>query len=119
MRFFTTRIHGVLDYLVGLLLIAVPLTQHWPGAAGAVPMTLGVATLVYSIFTDYELGLVKKLHMPVHLWLDGLSGLFLAASPWIFGFDQTMWKPHVAVGAFEVLAALLTNTIPSYERRRR
>ncbi|HET6762016.1 MAG TPA: SPW repeat protein [Longimicrobiaceae bacterium] len=118
MRFFTTRIHGVLDYLVGLLLIAVPLTQHWAGAAGTVPMALGAATLVYSICTDYELGLVRKLPMPVHLWLDGLSGLLLAASPWIFGFDQTMWKPHVAVGAFEVLAAVLTNTIPSYERRR-
>ena len=118
MRFFTTRIHGVLDYLVGLLLIVVPLALHWPVAAHAVPVGLGLATLLYSIFTDYELGLVRKLPMPVHLWLDGLAGLFLAASPWIFGFDQTMWKPHVAVGAFEVLAALLTNTIPSYERRR-
>ncbi|MBV9774576.1 MAG: hypothetical protein JO040_11535, partial [Gemmatimonadetes bacterium] len=71
-----------------------------------------------SLFTDYELGAVRRLQMPVHLWLDGLGGILLAASPWIFGFDQTVWIPHVAAGAFEVLAALVTNTIPSYERRR-
>jgi hypothetical protein len=61
---------------------------------------------------------VRRLPMPVHLWLDGLSGLLLAASPWLFGFDQQVCAPHVALGILEVLAAFLTNTVPGYERRR-
>jgi hypothetical protein len=118
MRFLTTRVHGVLDYLVGALLILVPLLGHWPGPAAAVPIALGAAALVYSLLTDHELGVARKLPMQVHLWLDALSGLVLAASPWLFGFDQQMWVPHVAAGLFEVVVAFFTNTIPSYERRR-
>jgi hypothetical protein len=118
MRFLTTRVHGVLDYLVALLLIGGPLVHGWHGPAAWVPMALGAATLVYSLCTDYELGVLRRLPMPVHLWLDALSGLLLIASPWLLGFDQDVWHPHVIVGVVELLVAFFTNTIPSYERRR-
>lgn len=120
MRFLSTRVHGVLDYGTGALLVALP----WVGgfAIGGpeqwVSVGAGAAVLLYSLLTDYELGAVRRLGMPVHLWLDALGGVFLAASPWVLGFDQQVWMPHVAVGLFEVLSATLTNTIPSYERRR-
>ena len=118
MRFLTTRVHGVLDYLVGLLLLVGPHMHGWHGPAAWVPMALGAATLVYSVCTDYELGLLRRIPMPVHLWLDALSALLLIASPWLFGFDQNGWDRHVIIGVFELLVAFFTNTIPSYERRR-
>lgn len=116
----STRVHGILDYLVGGLLAAAPWVLGF-GRGGAetwVPVALGGGVILYSLFTDYELGVVKKLQMTVHLWLDAIGGVFLAASPWIFGFDPHVWIPHVAVGVFEVATAFLTHTIPSYERRR-
>lgn len=79
---------------------------------------LGAALIVYSLLTDYELGVVKVIPMPVHLALDGISGLFLAASPWLFGFaDESwnVWVPHLVVGIVEILAALTTQTRPTYE----
>jgi hypothetical protein len=113
-----TRIHGVLDYLVGALLIALPfLLDFGAGAQTWVPVALGAAAIVYSLFTDYELGVVKRLQMPAHLWLDGLSGVLLATSPWIFGFDTEVWIPHVALGVLEIAVAVITDTIPGYERR--
>ena len=120
MHLFSTRVHGILDYVVGALLIAAPWLLGFAqgGPAQWVFVAVGGGALVYSVFTDYELGLVKALQMPLHLWLDGFGGAFLAASPWIFGFDQRVWIPHVAAGVFEMVVALLTNTIPSYERRR-
>lgn len=120
MRLLSTRVHGVLDYLVGALLIAAPWLLGFArgGPEQWVFVAAGGAAFVYSVFTDYELGLVKVLQMPVHLWLDAFSGAFLAISPWLFGFDQQIWIPHVAAGGFEILAALVTNTVPSYERRR-
>lgn len=120
MRFLSTRAHGVLDYATGALLVALPWVAGFAtgGPEQWATVGAGAAVLLYSLFTDYELGVVRRLGVPVHLFLDMLGGVFLAASPWLLGFDQRVWIPHVAVGLFEVLAALLTNTIPSYERRR-
>jgi hypothetical protein len=116
----STRVHGYLDYLVGALLIAAPWILGFDrgGAESWVFVAAGAAALVYSLFTDYELGLVRRIQMPVHLWLDGISGILLAVSPWLFAFDETVRIPHVAAGVFEIVVALLTNTIPGYDRRR-
>lgn len=48
------------------------------------------------------------------LRIDLAVGLFLAASPWLFGFARGVWVPHVAFGAFAVAAGLLTRTVPKY-----
>lgn len=116
----STRIHGVLDYVVGALLIALPWLLGFArgGAETWIPVALGAGAIAYSLFTDYELGVVRRIGMPVHLWLDALSGLLLAVSPWLFGFDQQVWMPHLALGIFEIVTAAITNTIPGYERRR-
>ncbi|HEX6041193.1 SPW repeat protein [Longimicrobium sp.] len=115
-----TRIHGMLDYLMGALLIASPWLLGFADneAARWVPVVLGAGVLLYSLFTDYELGAVRKLQMPAHLLLDAVGGILLAASPWILGFDERVWMPHVVLGAVEVVTAAITNTVPGYERRR-
>ena len=115
-----TRVHGVLDYLMGAVLIASPWLLGFAtgGPEQWVPVAAGAAALLYSLVTDYELGILKWLAMPVHLLLDGIAGVALVASPWLLGFDEKVWIPHVTFGALEILAALFTNTIPAYERRR-
>jgi hypothetical protein len=114
-----TRIHGVLDYGVGALLIVLPFVLGFgKGPQTWIMVALGAAAIVYSVFTDYELGVVKRLQMPVHLWMDGVSGVLLAISPWVLGFDSQVWVPHVVLGLFEIAAAVVTDTIPGYERRR-
>lgn len=115
-----TRIHGMLDYLLGALLIASPWLLGFAtgGPEQWVPVALGAGVLLYSLFTDYELGAVKKLQMPVHLMLDAIGGVLLAASPWLLGFDERVWMPHVVLGAVEVLTSAITNTVPGYDRRR-
>jgi len=116
MRFIPTRIHGILDYLVGALLIAAPWLFNFDrgGAETWVPVILGAGALVYSLFTDYELGVVRRLGMGTHLGLDAASGVFLAASPWLFGFSEFVFWPHLILGLFEIVAALSTRTTPSY-----
>lgn len=119
MAVFSTRIHGVLDYLVAALLVALPWLAGFAGDGPAtwVPVGVGAATILYSVFTDYELGAIRKIQMPAHLLLDALGGAVLIVSPWLFGFDEFVWMPHVAFGVFELLVSMLTHTIPSYERR--
>jgi hypothetical protein len=48
----------------------------------------------------------------VHLLLDAASGLLLAVSPWLFGFADRVFWPHLVIGLVEIGAALTTRTIP-------
>jgi hypothetical protein len=114
MRFLPTRLHGTLDYGVGLLLILSPYLLGFAdgGAAQLVPQILGAAAIVYSLLTDYELGAVRMIPMPMHLLLDVASGALLLVSPWLFGFaDRVVW-PHVIFGVLEIGAGLMTRTQP-------
>ena len=119
MRVLPTRVHGVLDYTMGAALIALPWVMGFArgGAETWIPVAVGAGAILYSLLTDYELGVVKRLQMPVHLWLDGIAGVLLAVSPWLFAFDQVVWIPFVVLGVAEVMAAMFTDTIPGYERR--
>ena len=116
----STRIHGYLDYLLGAILIGAPWLLGFSrgGAETWVPVAVGAGAIAYSLFTDYELGVVRRIQMPVHLWLDGIAGVLLAASPWLFAFVEMVRVPHLVLGVLEIGAALVTNTIPGYERRR-
>jgi hypothetical protein len=118
-RFIPTKVHGVLDYVVGIALILAPWLFGFSevgGAAVAIPMILGVGLIVYSIFTKYEWGLVKVLSMPYHLIIDLLAAALLTLSPFIFGFyDENalnVWLPHVVVGLAVVLVVLFSQTQP-------
>lgn len=118
MRFIPTRIHGMIDYLMGLLLIASPWIFGFAdedGAARLIPGILGAGVIVYSLLTRYELGLARLIPMPVHLGLDAAGGLLLAASPWLFGFADRVWLPHLIFGILEIGAALTTRTTPEAE----
>ena len=116
----STRVHGVLDYVVGLLLISSPwlLDFYRVNPATWPPIVAGGGAFLYSLFTRYELGVIKRLPMRVHLLLDGTSGVVLAASPWLLGFADEVWLPHVAFGIFEIAAATLTRRTPSFDRHR-
>lgn len=116
MQLISTRIHGFLDYLVGVVLIAAPWLFGFANGSVAqwVPVILGAALIVYSLLTDYELGAVRFISMPVHLGLDIAGGVLLAISPWLFGFAGVIVWPNLVVGIVEIVVALCTDRRPGY-----
>ncbi|PVE22314.1 hypothetical protein DC522_21780 [Microvirga sp. KLBC 81] len=110
MRFLPTSIHGVIDYLWGLALFVSP----WVLGYADVPATkwvaviFGVGAILYSLFTAYELGVLRILPMSLHLILDGMAGALLAASPFLLGFSDRVFLPHLLFGLFSVVASLVT-----------
>jgi drug/metabolite transporter (DMT)-like permease len=119
MRVIPTRIHGMMDYVIGVLLIAAPwlFGFHSDGADTWVPVILGAGLILYSLFTDYELGAVRRLSMPTHLMLDLGGGVLLAISPWLFGFSDRVWAPHLIVGLIEIGTSLMTRRVPADGQR--
>lgn len=116
MRFIPTKIHGVMDYLLFALLIASPWLFGFAagGAETIIPVVVGAVGILYSLFTDYEVAASRQISMRTHLTLDFIAGLFLAVSPWLFGFSEFVWVPHLVLGIAEMGASLFTSRIPEY-----
>jgi hypothetical protein len=114
MRFLSTRVHGMIDYATGGLLIVAPWLFGFADGTAAqwVPVLLGASIILMSLMTDYELSLTRIIPMGAHLAVDGLGGALLAVSPWLFGFaDRTYW-PHLIIGIAEIGVSLITRTRP-------
>lgn len=113
MKILSTKIHGVLDYSVGLLLLIAPWVFGFAGKGAEtwVPVLLGISAFIYSLLTNYEWGAAKVFSMRTHLMLDFLSGALLASSPWLFQFRDTVYLPHLVIGILEMVVALITDTI--------
>ncbi|MBC3787484.1 SPW repeat protein [Spirosoma utsteinense] len=111
-----TKVHGLLDYTTGALFAASPWLLGFSDDKTArwVAVGVGAAVLGLSTQTDYEAGLTKRLPMSTHLTVDTLTGVLVAASPWLLGFANRITWPHVAFGLLETGAGLLTRSKPSY-----
>jgi hypothetical protein len=123
MRFIPTRYHAPLDYIVGAVLIAAPWLFQFSdvGAATAVSIVLGAGLILYSLFTNYELGVWKVAPMAVHNLIDIVAGALLAASPWLFGYADegaSAWLPFVVIGVAAIFLGLTTKQAGGYRYSR-
>lgn len=114
MKAISTKTHGALDLVVPMGLMVAPKIFGFSEnkAASRVPRMMAAGHLMYSAFTDYERGLVRKLPMRGHLALDVASAVFLAASPWLLGFKGRVVAPHLAAGLLEFMVAASTEREP-------
>ena len=110
MQYSATRIYGAKDYVLSIAMMTLPFMLGFDlkDARAWIPVSLGGGALVYSLITNYELGAVKWMSISVHLLLDLLVGVLLAASPWIFGFYEQIFLPHLVLGLVNVGVALIT-----------
>jgi hypothetical protein len=121
MRVISTRAHGAIDYILGIVLLFSPRIFGFTDAGGAsvaVPMIVGAMLILLGMITKHELGIAKIVSMRTHLMLDYGAAVFLAASPWIFGFYDNAahdWVTHVVAGLGYLLIALMTRTTSSVE----
>jgi hypothetical protein len=108
MRFVPTQFHGIVDYLVGLLVIALPFFLGLTAGPRVVLIILGVAVILYSLLTDYELGAVRFLRIRFHLLLDALFGISMLISPWLFDFPAESRWPVYVIGVLALVLAMTT-----------
>jgi NAD(P)-dependent dehydrogenase (short-subunit alcohol dehydrogenase family) len=103
------RLHATLDYLTGASLLAAsllpPLRERFAGRALLVG---GASHLCYSVFTDYELGAVRKLPYRAHLALDalGAAGLIAAGATREDAIDRLA---PIGVGLYELGTVVMSD----------
>jgi hypothetical protein len=118
MRFLSTRAHAMLDLIVGLILILAPNIFGFSdvgGSAVTVSRLIGILIILDELITNNGMSLANIISMRAHLATDLIIGLFLALSPWLFGFhnDGThAWLPHLIVGILIIGSSLVTRTTP-------
>jgi hypothetical protein len=83
-------VHGMLDYLVGALLIGAPFLLGFDdiGSATAVAIISGVAMLAVAAASDGPMSLVNSIPRSVHILFDVVLGAFFIAAPFLFGFSD-------------------------------
>jgi hypothetical protein len=100
MKITITFVHAVVDHGIGVLLLIGPWLFGFAEELRATLFTqaFGLALIGYSLCTDYELALRRKIPLWAHLGLDLLCGGLLIAAPWLFGFAAVTWIPHLVIG---------------------
>ncbi|ALI99794.1 hypothetical protein DC20_13430 [Rufibacter tibetensis] len=120
MRIIPTSVHGMMDYLIAILLIASPWVFGFyrGGIESYLPIGIGAVILVQALMTKNETGAMKVIPMPAHIISDLAIGFLLALSPWLFFFHDYIWEPHFIVGLLIVGQAVMTRMTPAMEASR-
>lgn len=117
MQIIETKTHAYIDYSVGVILIAAAylLNFQLENMPNTVLYAVGSWSLLYSLLTKYELGLIKIIPINIHLMLDTVTGIFLATSPWLLGFADRVCVPHLILGITIIGAAIITSIKPAWQ----
>lgn len=113
--FISTRAHGVLDYIIGIVTIASPWLFGFANLGGAslfFPIVFGVLQLIMVMFTNHEGGFIKVVPIQLHLVLDVIIGFTLFIIPFLYGFYHFTFLPNVIIGLLLMGAGIFTDRSP-------
>jgi hypothetical protein len=102
---------GVLDYVLSLLTIASPWIFGFQGEylAPQIAVVAGSVLLLYSLFTDYELGLIRALPFAGNRLLDIFVGVGLGASFIHFALGGRAGVAFAVLGVLILVNAFCTS----------
>ena len=118
MQIIETKTHAYIDYSVGIILIAAAYLLNFQSEKmpNTVLYAVGAWSLLYSLLTNYELGLIKIIPINIHFMLDTVTGIFLATSPWLLEFSDKVCLPHLILGLTIIGAAVITSIKPAWHQ---
>lgn len=104
------KVHGIIDYLCAIVLLASPKLFHFgdQNIAPQVAMTLGIVIFFYSLITDYELGVIRMVPFSGHRLFDFVAGVTLLGSPWHFNIEGNAAVVFFVVGTIQIASVFIT-----------
>lgn len=110
-----TKLHGTLDYTIGGLLMLSPWMFNYSRESAAevwIPVISGAVAIFYTLFTDAEFGIIRKIKLSNHFLLDLVLGSFLVASPKLFNYSGYVYLlPYLWIGLFKIFISLAAGNI--------
>ena len=109
------EVHGALDYLLALVLIALPFELGFDDAAAKwIAFAFGLGAVVLAVGTAWPTGLIRVIPPLVHGYADVAVTVALIVLPFIVGFsdDTTALVFYLIVGAGGLVATLATRFEP-------
>ncbi len=103
--------HGVIDYLLVIILAFGPSIAGFQGQQAALCYILAAIHFVLTILTRFPLGILKHVGFPMHGAIEFIVGLLMIVFPWIAGFARGVLSRNffMAIGALILLIWFLTD----------
>ena len=113
MDFISRKFHAVLDYFSVIVLLSAPWLLNFSDSLPATAMAVfaGLLVLIMSMMTNYEGGLIRSIPMAIHLKMDVILGVVLAASPWLFKFKEVVYLPHLIMGLLAIFSGFFSTKV--------
>ncbi len=110
MKIISPKVHGIIDYLVVVFLLASPLIFGFTGRVALFTYALGGVHLVLTLLTNYSAGVAKIIPLPVHGLIEFIVGLLLIIMAYCFLNNHPDAKHFYTVfGAVILVTFLLTD----------
>ncbi|WP_426062016.1 SPW repeat domain-containing protein [Hymenobacter sp. B1770] len=118
MKVISPALHGILDYTMSGVFLALPSVFAYTGPMAWVCYALAAGYLVVSLLTNMPFGLFKLIPFPIHGGFELVSGFVFIASPWLFDFsqDSTARNLFIGLGVVFLVVYLLTDWRPQEKR---
>lgn len=106
------RVHNILDYVIGAILIISPWLVGFSEVVAARNLFVwgGIGLITYSLFTNYYYAVAHIIPLGVHMTLDALLGVIFILGPALFGYrdvittGQYAWHVILGIGALGLVA---------------
>jgi hypothetical protein len=119
MRLFTTKLHGILDCTMALMLLLSPRVYSFDTQLTHFMAILAIAIVFYSLLTHYEWGVFPIISTRVHLLFDCLIGIGLFFLPLFINASMTQSYLLISFGILLIFFALFTPSRSPREKKRR
>ena len=93
MKFLDPRTHGVLDYVVVMVLAIAPALFDFGGLPAVICYAVALVHLVLSQLTAYSFGIAQLIPFPLHGGIELLTGIFLVLAPSLLDFSPYASAP--------------------------
>ena len=103
--------HGVIDYLMVVILVIGPGVAGFRGHQATLCYLLAVVHFALTILTRFPLGVLKHIGFPIHGAIEFVVGVLLIVLPWIASFARGVLSRNffVAIGLIILIIWFLTD----------
>jgi hypothetical protein len=103
--------HGIIDYLMVIILAIGPGVAGFSGKQAVFCYVLAAVHFLMTVLTRFPLGAVKIIGFPLHGVIEALVAILLILLPWLANFFRGVHSRNffIAIGLLIGVIALLTN----------